>query len=139
MMNSLPASPPSCPCTWCTPICQHAPVWLVKPQRYFQGHDPVLVKTWSCMEILSISWQGFPRKEFPLQQSKRFTNKEKDHKNYRKQIRTFEPRMHQLEKQMNEREETIRVLKDRTNRVEDKIFEHFCVQIGVEIFRHQSQ
>ncbi|WAR26953.1 SMC1A-like protein [Mya arenaria] len=49
------------------------------------------------------------------------------------------PRMHQLEKQMNEREETIRVLKDRTNRVEDEIFEDFCAQIGVENIRQYEE
>jgi len=46
-----------------------------------------------------------------------------------------QPRMHALESAMNEREETIRVVKDRTNRVEDEIFEDFCAQIGVENIR----
>jgi len=43
--------------------------------------------------------------------------------------------MQQLEKQMNEREDTIKTVKDRTNRVEDELFEDFCAQIGVQNIR----
>ena len=43
--------------------------------------------------------------------------------------------MQQLERSMNEREETIKALKDRMNRVEDELFEDFCAQIGVENIR----
>lgn len=50
-------------------------------------------------------------------------------------INFIQPRMHQLERSMNEREDTIKVLKDRMNRVEDELFESFCAQIGVENIR----
>ena len=44
--------------------------------------------------------------------------------------------MQLLERSMMEREETIKVLKDKTNRVEDEIFEDFCEQIGVDNIRY---
>lgn len=72
-------------------------------------------------------------------QNKSLMQNEKDLNNYREQVTTYEPRMQALERSMNEREDRIKALKDRTNRVEDEIFEEFCIQIGVENIRQYEE
>lgn len=43
--------------------------------------------------------------------------------------------MAEIEKRMAQRGDKIKEMKEKMNRVEDEVFEHFCVQIGVDNIR----
>lgn len=44
--------------------------------------------------------------------------------------------MQEMERRMAERAEKIKVLRDKMNTVEDEVFIHFCIQIGVDNIRY---
>lgn len=47
-----------------------------------------------------------------------------------------QPRMEDLDRQMSQRGDEIRHLKDKMNRVEDEVFADFCEMIGVPNIRY---
>ncbi|KAL3853418.1 hypothetical protein ACJMK2_016957 [Sinanodonta woodiana] len=67
--------------------------------------------------------------------NKSMTLNEKDMNTYTEMLKAFDPRMEEIERQMTERGEVIKQLKEKMNTVEDEIFEQFCQQIGVDNIR----
>ncbi|KAL3853466.1 hypothetical protein ACJMK2_017002 [Sinanodonta woodiana] len=71
--------------------------------------------------------------------NKSMTLNEKDMNTYTEMLKAFDPRMEEIERQMTERGEVIKQLKEKMNTVEDEIFEQFCQQIGVDNIRQYEE
>lgn len=55
------------------------------------------------------------------------------------QLLTFEPILNEIGERMELRQKDIQALKQKTNTVEDKIFEKFCIQLGVDNIRQYEE
>ncbi|XP_021341818.1 structural maintenance of chromosomes protein 1A-like [Mizuhopecten yessoensis] len=71
--------------------------------------------------------------------NKHLTQNEKDLNTYNEMLKSFDPRIQEIERRMSERGEKLKILKERMDRVEDEVFMTFCIQIGVENIRQYEE